>query len=77
MQGPSYKSETGLVCPTKWSQCRDVVVEGRLVELGKPLGVGKGNGEGEVSLQATWDQGGQGSHHKERRDSKEIRGSRE
>jgi hypothetical protein len=27
-----------------------------------------GNGEGEVSLQATWDQGGQGSHHTERRE---------
>ncbi len=25
-----------------------------------------GNGEGEVSLQATWDQGGQGSHHTEK-----------
>jgi hypothetical protein len=25
---------------------------------------------GEVSLQATWDQGGRGSHHTERRDSK-------
>jgi hypothetical protein len=33
------------------------------------VGGGKGNGEGEVSLQATWDQGGQGSHHTERRDS--------
>jgi hypothetical protein len=28
------------------------------------------NGEGEVSLQATWDQREQGSHHTERRDSK-------
>jgi hypothetical protein len=34
-----------------------------------------GNGEGEVSLQATWDQGGQGSHHRERRDSKQVRGT--
>ncbi len=37
--------------------------------------MGKGNGEGEVSLQATWDQGGQGSHHTERRDSKKVRGT--
>jgi hypothetical protein len=29
-----------------------------------------GNGEGEVSLQATWDQSGQGSNHAKRRDSK-------
>ncbi len=27
------------------------------------VGAGKGDGEGEVSLQATWDQVGQGSHH--------------
>jgi hypothetical protein len=26
-----------------------------------------GKGEGEVSLQATWDQGGRGSHHAKRR----------
>ncbi len=30
------------------------------------------DGEGEVNLQATWDQGGRGSHHTERRDSKYI-----
>jgi hypothetical protein len=46
-----------------------VVLEGRTIDLGKPWGGGGGklewggNGEGEVSLQATWDQGGQGSHH--------------
>jgi hypothetical protein len=55
---------------TKWSRCRDVVLEGRTIELGEPLGAGKRNGEGEVSLQATWDQGGRGAHHTERRDSK-------
>jgi hypothetical protein len=40
----------------------DVVLVGRTIDLGKPQGVGKlewgGNGEGEVSLRATWDQGG-------------------
>jgi hypothetical protein len=55
-------------------QCRDVVVEGHIIEMGEPLEAGKGNGEGkgrgEVSLQATWDQSGQGSHHTQRRDSK-------
>ncbi len=35
----------------------------------------KGNGEGEVSLQATWDQGGQGLRHTERRDSKSVMGT--
>jgi hypothetical protein len=49
---------------------RDVVLEGPTIELGEPLGVGKWNGEGEVSLQASWDQGGRGSHHAKRRDSK-------
>ncbi len=47
---------------TMWSRCRDVVLEGRTIDLGKPRGVGKleweRNGEGEVSLRATWDQGG-------------------
>ncbi len=45
-----------------WSRDRDVVLVGRTIDLGKPRGVGKlkweGNGEGEVSLRATWDQGG-------------------
>jgi hypothetical protein len=36
-----------------------------------------GKGEGEVSLQATWDRSGQGSHHTQRRDSKQVRGTRE
>ncbi len=36
---------------------------------GRKMGWG-GNGKGEVSLQATWDQGGQGSHHTKRRVSK-------
>ncbi len=30
---------------TKRSRCRDVVLEGRTIELGEPLGAGKGNGE--------------------------------
>ncbi len=51
-------------------RAHDVVLEGRINELGEQLGAGEGNGEGEVSLQATWDQGGQGSRHTERRDSK-------
>ncbi len=36
-----------------------------------------GNGEGEVSLQATWDQGGQGSHHTERREFQVSKGDSE
>jgi hypothetical protein len=31
---------------TIWSQSRDVVLEGRTIDLGKPLGAGKWNGEG-------------------------------
>jgi hypothetical protein len=41
---------------------RDVVLVGRTIDLGKPWGVRKlewgGNGEGKVSLRATWGQGG-------------------
>ncbi len=41
---------------------RDVVLVRHTIYLGKPGGVGKlewgGNGEGEVSSRATWDQGG-------------------
>jgi hypothetical protein len=37
---------------TKGSRCRDVVLEGRTIELGEPLGVGKGNG-------GEWGGGGQ------------------
>ncbi len=59
---------------TMGSQGRDVVLVGRTIDLGKPRGVGKlewgRNGEGEVNLPATWDQGGRGSHHAKRRDSK-------
>jgi hypothetical protein len=36
---------------------------------GKEKGDGKEKG-GEVSTQATWDQGGRESHHTQRRDSK-------
>jgi hypothetical protein len=35
------------------------------------MGSERGRGEG-VSLQATWDQSGQGSHHTQRRDSKYL-----
>ncbi len=42
--------------------------------MGNRQGKGKGDGEesggGEVSTQATWDQGGRESHHTPRRDSK-------
>jgi hypothetical protein len=55
---------------TMWSRYCDVVLEGRTIDLGKLWGVGNWNGEGEVSLQATWDQGGWGSHRAKRRDSK-------
>jgi hypothetical protein len=45
-----------------WSRDRDVVLVGRTIKLGKPWGDENlewgGNGEGEVSLRATWDQGG-------------------
>jgi hypothetical protein len=33
------------------------------------------NGEGEVSLQSTWDQGGQGSLHTERREFQVSKGN--
>ncbi len=39
--------------------------------------MGKWNGEGEVSLQATCDQGGQGSHHAERREFQVSKGDSE
>jgi hypothetical protein len=49
--------------PDHGSRDRDVVLVRRTISLGKPRGVGKlergRNGEGEVSLRATWDQGGQ------------------
>ncbi len=45
-----------------WSRDSDVVLAGRTIDLGKPGGDGNlgwgGDGEGEVSLWATWDQGG-------------------
>ncbi len=42
-----YSLFCGLVVfRTKWSQCRDVVLEGRTIELGEPLGAGKWDGEG-------------------------------
>jgi hypothetical protein len=63
-----------LLYQTMRSRCRDVVVEGHIIELGELLGSGKENGEGrgrgEVSIQATWDQSRQESHRTQRRDSK-------
>jgi hypothetical protein len=54
--------EQMLLFRTMWSWGRDVVLEGHTIDLGKPWGDGNlewgGNGKGEVSLQATWDQGG-------------------
>jgi hypothetical protein len=49
------------------SQVRDVVLVRCIFSSGKPQGVGilergvygEGEGNGEISLQATWDQGGQ------------------
>jgi hypothetical protein len=68
------------VYQTIWSQGRDVVVEGHTIGMGNRWGagreIGEGKGRGEVSLQATWDQSGQGSHHMQRRDSKLVRGTR-
>ncbi len=44
------------------SQIRDVVLVRRTFSSGKPQGVGilewGGDGDGEISLRATWDQGG-------------------
>jgi hypothetical protein len=61
------------IVPDHESRDRDLVLVRRTIHLWKPRGVGKlewgGNGEGEVSLRATWDQGGQDSTM-QRRDSK-------
>jgi hypothetical protein len=50
-----------VLAPDHGSRDRDVVLVRRTIYLGKPRGVGNlewgGNGEGEVSLRATWDQG--------------------
>ncbi len=44
------------------SRDHDVILIGRTIKLGMPRGDGNlewgGDGEGEVSLRATWDQGG-------------------
>ncbi len=45
---------------TMWSQDRDVVLAGRIIDLGEPWGDGN-LGEGGVSLQATWDHAWQDS----------------
>ncbi len=51
-----------LTVPDHETRDRDVVLVRRTIHLGKPRGVGKleweGNGEGEVSLRATWGPGG-------------------
>ncbi len=52
----------GATVPDHGSRDCDVVLLRRTIRLGKPQGVGNlewgGNGEGEVSLRATWGQGG-------------------
>jgi hypothetical protein len=52
-----------IIVPDHGSRDRDVVLVRSTISLGKPRGVGNlewgGNGEEEVSLQATWGQGGQ------------------
>jgi hypothetical protein len=52
----------GITVPDHGSRDRDVVLVRRTIGSGKPGGVGNlgwgGNGEGEVSLRATWGQGG-------------------
>ncbi len=64
-----------LLYRTMLSRSRDVVVGGHVFKMGNRWGKGKGGcgerkGGGEVSTQATWDQGGRESHHTQRRDSK-------
>jgi hypothetical protein len=53
-----------VLVPDHESRDRDVVLVRRTIHLGEIQGVGKlewgGNGEGEVSLRATWGQGGWG-----------------
>jgi hypothetical protein len=44
--------------PDHGSRDRDVVLVRCTIGSGKPQGSGIWNGEGEVSLRATWDQGG-------------------
>ncbi len=61
-----------MICPKKTvldlvSQIRDVILVRCIFSSGKPQGVrilewgvyGEGDGNGEISLQATWDRGGQ------------------
>ncbi len=59
----SLGPKAGGLVPDHESRDRDAVLVRRTIHLGKPWGVGKlewgGNGEGEVSLRATWGQGGQ------------------
>jgi hypothetical protein len=65
-----YEREAFLIVPDLGSRIRDVVLVRRIFSSGKPQGVGFWNGEGmergwggdgngEISLGATWDQGGQ------------------
>jgi hypothetical protein len=50
------------IVPDLASRIRDVVLVRRIFNLGKPQGVGNlewgGDGKGETSLRAIWDQGG-------------------
>jgi hypothetical protein len=56
------KSFSHVIVPDLGSRDCDVVLVGRTINSGKPWGVGNlewgGDGEGEVSLRATWGQGG-------------------
>ncbi len=51
-----------VIVPDLVSRIRDVVLVRRIFSSGKPQGVGNlergGVGKGEISLRATWDQGG-------------------
>jgi hypothetical protein len=66
MSGASSKKYFIVPVPDLVSRIRDVVLVRRIFSSGKPrggreFGMGRewgGDGKGEVSLQATWDQGG-------------------
>ncbi len=64
LEGSALNSVGSVTVPDPGSRDRDVVLVKRGVWWGNPRGVGNlecgGDGNGEVSLRATWDQGGQG-----------------
>jgi hypothetical protein len=45
-QGSLVPGHSSKLFRTIWSRCRDVVLEGRTIDLGKPWGSGNWNGEG-------------------------------